>query len=147
MSIKITVDGHLTKAPELRKTTSCKSVTRFDLAHNFREHVGKDFSDVATIFFSASVWEEEEDGAVEVAELGLTKGSRVSVDGLWSKRTWITKDGERRINDVLTVTSLEALDTGSIDMSCLLIIGSSHTRLGHGAAVWTNRSHSSMISR
>jgi single stranded DNA-binding protein len=104
MSIKITVDGHLTKAPELRKTTSCKSVTRFDLAHNFREHVGKDFSDVATIFFSASVWEE--DGAVEVAELGLTKGSRVSVDGLWSKRTWITKDGERRINDVLTVTKV-----------------------------------------
>ena len=28
MSIKITVDGHLTKAPELRKTTSGKSVTR-----------------------------------------------------------------------------------------------------------------------
>jgi len=106
MSIKITVDGHLTKAPELRKTTSGRSVTRFDLAHNFREHVGKDFSDVATIFFSASVWEEEEDGAVEVAELGLTKGSRVSVDGLWSKRTWITKDGERRINDVLTVTKV-----------------------------------------
>ena len=47
--------------------------------------VGKDFKDVATIFFSASVWEE--DGAAEVAELGLTKGSRVSVDGLWSKRT------------------------------------------------------------
>jgi single stranded DNA-binding protein len=86
MSIKITVEGHLTKAPELRKTTSGKSVTRLDLAHNFRERVGKDFKDVATIFFSASVWEE--DGAAEVAELCLTKGSRVSVDGLWSKRTW-----------------------------------------------------------
>ena len=36
----------------------------------------------------------------------MTKGSRVSVDGLWSKRTWITKDGERRINDVLTVTKV-----------------------------------------
>jgi len=104
MSIKITVDGHLTKAPELRKTTSGKSVTRFDIAHNFRERVGKDFSDVATIFFSASVWEE--DGAAEVAELGLTKGSRVSVDGLWSKRSWTTKDGERRINDVLTVSKV-----------------------------------------
>jgi len=54
----------------------------------------------------------------------------------------IGRDGEE-----LTVTSLEALDTGSIDMSCLLIIGSSQTRLGHGAAVWTNRSHSSMITR
>jgi single-strand DNA-binding protein len=104
MSIKITVEGHLTKAPELRKTTSGKSVTRFDLAHNFRERVGKDFKDVATIFFSASVWEE--DGAAEVAELGLTKGSRVSVDGLWSKRTGTTKEGERRVTDVLTVTKV-----------------------------------------
>jgi single-strand DNA-binding protein len=102
MSIKITVEGHLTKAPELRTTTSGKSVTRFDLAPNFRERVGKDFKDVATIFFSASVWEE--DGAAEVAELGLTKGSRVSVDGLWSKRSWTDKDSERRISDVLTVS-------------------------------------------
>jgi len=75
-----------------------------DLAHNFRERVGKDFKDVATTFFSASVWEE--DGAVEVAELGLTKGSRVSVDGLWSKRTWTTKEGERRVTDVLTVSKV-----------------------------------------
>ena len=103
MSIKITVEGHLTKAPELRKTTLGKSVTRFDL-HNFRERLGKDFKDVATIFFSASVWEE--DGAPEVAELGLTKGSRVSVDGLWSKRTWTTKEGERRVTDVLTVSKV-----------------------------------------
>jgi len=104
MSIKITVEGHLTKAPELRKTTLGKSVTRFDLAHNFRERLGKDFKDVATIFFSASVWEE--DGAAEVAELGLTKGSRVSVDGLWSKRTGTTKEGERRVTDVLTVSKV-----------------------------------------
>jgi single-strand DNA-binding protein len=105
MSIKITVEGHLTKAPELRKTTSGKSVTRFDLAHNFRERLGKDFKDVATVFFSASVWEED-GGAAEVAELGLTKGSRVSVDGLWSKRTWTTKEGERRVSDVLTVSKV-----------------------------------------
>jgi len=39
-----------------------------------------------------------------VAELGLTKGSRVSVDGLWSKRSWTDKDSERRISDVLTVS-------------------------------------------
>jgi single-stranded DNA-binding protein len=68
------------------------------------QRVGKDFKDVATIFFSASVWEE--DGAAEVAELGLTKGSRVSVDGLWSKRTWTTKEGERRVTDVLTVSKV-----------------------------------------
>jgi precorrin-2 C20-methyltransferase/precorrin-3B C17-methyltransferase len=41
----------------------------------------------------------------------------------------------------LTVTTLEALDPDSIDMSCLLIIGSSQTRRGHGNIVWTSRSH------
>jgi precorrin-3B methylase len=35
------------------------------------------------------------------------------------------------------VTTLEALDPDSIDMSCLLIIGSSLTRRGHGSTVWT----------
>jgi single-stranded DNA-binding protein len=67
------------------------------------QRVGKDFKDVATIFFSASVWEED---ACEVAELGLTKGSRVSVDGLWSKRTWTTKEGERRVTDALAVSKV-----------------------------------------
>ena len=50
----------------------------------------------------------------------------------------VGRDGEE-----LIVTTLEALDPDSIDMSCLLIIGSSQTRLGHGITVWTSRSHPS----
>ena len=50
----------------------------------------------------------------------------------------VGRDGEE-----LTVTTLEAFEPDSIDMSCLLIIGSSQTRLGHGATVWTSRSHTS----
>jgi precorrin-2 C20-methyltransferase/precorrin-3B C17-methyltransferase len=50
----------------------------------------------------------------------------------------VGRDGED-----LTVTTLDALDPDSIDMSCLLIIGSSQTRLGHGTTVWTSRSHPS----
>jgi precorrin-2 C20-methyltransferase / precorrin-3B C17-methyltransferase len=46
----------------------------------------------------------------------------------------VGRDGED-----LTVTTLQALEPGSIDMSCLLIIGSSQTRLGHGSTVWTSR--------
>jgi hypothetical protein len=42
----------------------------------------------------------------------------------------VGRDGEE-----LTVTTLEELDANSIDMSCLLIIGSSQTRLGHGGTV------------
>jgi precorrin-2 C20-methyltransferase/precorrin-3B C17-methyltransferase len=48
-----------------------------------------------------------------------------------------------RDEEDLTVTTLEALDPGSIDMSCLLIIGSSQTRLGHGTTIWTSRSQTS----
>ena len=36
----------------------------------------------------------------------IRKGSRVSVDRLWSKRTWTTKEGERRVTDVLTVSKV-----------------------------------------
>ena len=81
MSINITVTGRLTKAPELRLGRHpAKLVARFDLAQDFRE--------------------------TSNAELGLTKGSPVSVDGLWSKRSWTTEEGERRINDVLTVSEV-----------------------------------------
>jgi precorrin-2 C20-methyltransferase/precorrin-3B C17-methyltransferase len=48
-----------------------------------------------------------------------------------------------REGENLLVTTLEALEPESIDMSCLLIIGSSQTRLGNGETVWTSRSHSS----
>jgi precorrin-2 C20-methyltransferase / precorrin-3B C17-methyltransferase len=51
-----------------------------------------------------------------------------------------------RAGEELTVTTLEALDASSIDMSCLLIIGSSQTRLGPGSTVWTSRSHISVIN-
>ena len=46
-----------------------------------------------------------------------------------------------RDREDLTVTTLEALDPDSIDMSCLLIIGSSKTRSGPGGTVWTSRSY------
>jgi precorrin-2 C20-methyltransferase / precorrin-3B C17-methyltransferase len=47
----------------------------------------------------------------------------------------VGRDGED-----LTVTTLEALEPGGIDMSCLLIIGSRQTRFSHGSTVWTSRS-------
>jgi precorrin-2 C20-methyltransferase / precorrin-3B C17-methyltransferase len=47
-----------------------------------------------------------------------------------------------REGEDLTVTTLGALEPDSVDMSCLLIIGSSQTRVGHGSTVWTSRSFS-----
>jgi precorrin-2 C20-methyltransferase / precorrin-3B C17-methyltransferase len=48
-----------------------------------------------------------------------------------------------REGEDLTITTLEALEPDTIDMSCLLIIGSSLTQFGHGATVWTSRSQTS----
>ena len=48
----------------------------------------------------------------------------------------VGRDGED-----LLVTTLAALEPESIDMSCLLIIGSRQTRFNHHAMVWTSRSH------
>ena len=48
----------------------------------------------------------------------------------------VGRDGED-----LLVTTLAALEPESIDMSCLLIIGSSQTRFNHHAMIWTSRSH------
>ena len=45
-----------------------------------------------------------------------------------------------RDDESLIITALGDLDPDTIDMSCLLIIGSSRTRR-HGGAAWTNRSH------
>jgi single-stranded DNA-binding protein len=39
----------------------------------------------------------------------LTKGTRVTVEGVWSKRTRTTKDGQLRINDVLTARKIRLL--------------------------------------
>jgi len=45
-----------------------------------------------------------------------------------------------RAEESLTVTTLAGLDAGSIDMKCLLIVGSSRTSVTPSGAVWTARS-------
>jgi precorrin-2 C20-methyltransferase/precorrin-3B C17-methyltransferase len=44
-----------------------------------------------------------------------------------------------RAEESLTVTTLGLLDTDSIDMKCLLIIGASATRVEPNGIVWTPR--------
>ncbi len=48
----------------------------------------------------------------------------------------VGREGEQMI-----ITTLDDLDPDTIDMSCLLIIGSSQTHLTASGAVWTSRSH------
>jgi precorrin-2 C20-methyltransferase / precorrin-3B C17-methyltransferase len=45
-----------------------------------------------------------------------------------------------RAEESLHVTTLADLDPESIDMKCLLVVGSSRTRVSPTGAVWTSRS-------
>jgi single-strand DNA-binding protein len=106
MSINISATGRLTAAPELRSTPNGKQVVVFDLAHNFRTRVGEKWIDVETLFFRCSMWEDA--GGLALLEQHLAKGDLVTVEGTWSKRAWIGKDGNRRIGDEVRVTSVRA---------------------------------------
>jgi precorrin-2 C20-methyltransferase/precorrin-3B C17-methyltransferase len=46
-----------------------------------------------------------------------------------------------RERESLEITTLAELDPGSIDMRCLLIVGSTGTRVSRSGAVWTSRRH------
>ena len=41
----------------------------------------------------------------------------------------------------ITVTTLGDLDPDTVDMRCLVLIGSSQTRVSPGGSVWTPRTH------
>jgi precorrin-2 C20-methyltransferase/precorrin-3B C17-methyltransferase len=43
--------------------------------------------------------------------------------------------------ELLTVTSLGRLDPETVDMRCLVLIGSSQTRVGPAGRVWTPRTY------
>jgi precorrin-2 C20-methyltransferase/precorrin-3B C17-methyltransferase len=46
-----------------------------------------------------------------------------------------------RPHEALTTTTLADLDPTTIEMNCLLIVGSSQTRVARDGRVWTSRSH------
>jgi precorrin-2 C20-methyltransferase / precorrin-3B C17-methyltransferase len=46
-----------------------------------------------------------------------------------------------RAGETLTTTTLTDLDPATIEMNCLLIVGSSQTRVAPDGRVWTARSH------
>jgi single-stranded DNA-binding protein len=55
------------------------------------------------IFFHCAVWEK---AASEVLRLGLDRGDRVIIDGVWSKRAWVNQNNERQVANELRVTKV-----------------------------------------
>lgn len=86
---KLTIIGNLTKDPELRTTTSGKTVCDFTVAVNRRfKQEGQPEAD----FFRVSVWNEHGKNCAKY----LAKGRKVCVIGPVSVRTYTGNDGTVR---------------------------------------------------
>jgi single-strand DNA-binding protein len=93
----------LTRDPELKVTTSGKSVAEFSIAVNKRikPQDGPD-SD----FFRIKVWGQ----SAEYVNQYIGKGRLVAVDGRLETRSWTDQDGKRREVVEIVADNVNALD-------------------------------------
>ena len=87
----ITLMGRLTRDPELRKTTTNKSVASFSLAVE-RDAKNKDTDARETDFIDIVAWNRTGEFVAQYC----AKGSLVAVDGRLQLRDWTDKDGNKR---------------------------------------------------
>ena len=97
---KIMILGRLTKDPEIRKTTSNKSVANFTVAVNHK------FNKEETDFFNCIAWEQKADFVAEK----VGKGLRVLVVGKMESRSYDKSDGTKVLLWELQVEEVELID-------------------------------------
>lgn len=86
---KITLVGRLTRAPELKKLQSEKTVTNFSVAvdRRFKRDDGP-----SADFFNVVAWGRQG----EVICQYLDKGSPIAISGRLENRSWMADDGSKR---------------------------------------------------
>ena len=99
----VTIIGNLTKAPDMRQTTSGKNVCSFTVAVNrrFKDAQGNALTD----FFSVQAWEK----LAELCARYLDKGSKVFVSGELRNRSYEAKDGSKRTVTEIIANEVEFL--------------------------------------
>ena len=99
--------GNLSKAPDVKQTTSGKNVCAFTLAVNrrYKDADGKTTAD----FFSVQVWGK----LAEVCARYLDKGSKVFVSGELRNRSYEAKDGSKRTVTEIIANEIEFLSPKS----------------------------------
>jgi precorrin-2 C20-methyltransferase/precorrin-3B C17-methyltransferase len=70
----------------------------------------------------------------------IVRAQKVLLEHLPAETVVVVGRDLGRADESLTVTTLSDLDAGSIDMKCLLIVGSTQTRVTASGQVWTARS-------
>lgn len=93
--------GRLTRDPEMRTTTSGKSITSFSLA------VDRGGQSEQTDFFDVTAWEK----LAELVNQYLSKGRRCLVQGRLQQDSWDDKEtGKKRSKIVVVATDVTFLD-------------------------------------
>ena len=101
---KLTIIGNLTGEPEIRTTTTGKTVCGFTVAVNRRKKIeGQPEAD----FFRVSAW----DALGENCGKYLAKGRKVAVVGAVSVRTYDTQNGEHRASMEVQAQEVEFLSS------------------------------------
>ena len=100
MNIAI-LTGRLTKDPELRSTTSGKSVCSFTIAvdRRFKNASGEREAD----FLPCVAWGQ----TAEFVDKYFTKGSRINLNGSIQTRSWDDQDGNKRYATEVIVDNVE----------------------------------------
>ena len=99
----VTIIGNLTKAPDMRQTTSGKNVCSFTVAVNrrFKDAQGNALTD----FFTVAAWGK----LAELCARYLDKGSKVFVSGELRNRSYEAKDGSKRTVTEIIANEVEFL--------------------------------------
>lgn len=86
--------GRLTRDPELKRTTTSKSVCRFDIAmsRRFKDQVTGEWKDSDPTFVPIIVWGDQAERCAE----RLKKGIPVYVEGRLQTSSWQSTDGSKR---------------------------------------------------
>jgi single-strand DNA-binding protein len=87
----VSIAGNLTRDPELRFTTSGKSVCSLNVAVNRRYQVNNEWQEDVS-FFTAVVWGDR----AENAAASFAKGDRVMIGGRLEQRSYETPEGDKR---------------------------------------------------
>ena len=86
--------GRLTRDPEIRRTTSSKSVCKFDIAisSRFKDKSTGEWKDGDPTFIPIVVWGELADKLADK----IKKGMPVYVEGRLQTNSWTTTDGTKK---------------------------------------------------
>ena len=96
----ITIMGRLTRDPELRRTGSGVAVANFTIACD-RDFIPKDGGEREVDFIDCIAWR----GTGEFVAKNFTKGRMIVVDGRLEIRDWTDKEGNKRRNAEIVVSS------------------------------------------